>query len=488
LTGAGLNLVVGWRFALLAQRFQNLISQTVGYGLMHRRVATNRRISRLYRSLVENEFRDAEYYRAAQLDRLRALLVHAGARVPYYRELFRELDFDPNAIRDVSELGRLPRLTKDIIRKRAGDLIADNVQKGDLLENFTGGSTGQAMAFYQDDNYLAEGGAASAFSNHLAGWRPGLPHARLWGAPRDLAEYTSFRAKVRCYFYNSHQFNAFELSDDRLSRYDRSLASIQPCILVCYASAAYRLADFLRREGRRAAYPTRGIVTSAEMLYPKMREAIEEVFPVRVFDRYACREVGAISSECDAHAGYHEHMLVNVVEVDSSAEKGEACADEGDLIVTNLSNYAMPFIRYEIGDRATRLHGACPCGRGTRRLGVVTGRTTDFFRGRDGNYIAGPSLTLLFYGVQSIERYQLIQHDYDRYELKIVPTQQYDDGEIDRLLKRIRTYLGEQADFDVRRVEEIPPTEQGKYRFIVCNMKGDASVTAPQRDKVAKLS
>ncbi len=478
---------------MLAQGFQNLVSQTLGYGVMQHRVALNRSIGTFYRSLVASEYQSPDYFRSAQCDRLRALLVHAGTNVPYYRELFRKIGFDPSRIQDVSELEQLPKLTKDIIRQRVDDLIDENLDKRDLLENFTGGSTGTAMAFYQDNNYLAEGGAASAFSNAMAGWRPGKPQARLWGAPRDMAEYDSFRAKVRCYLYNNHQFNAFELSDEKLAYYDKCLSRIRPTILVCYASAAYRMADFLQRAGRRATYPTQGVITSAEMLYPKMREVIEEIFPTRVFDRYACREVGAIASECSAHDGYHVHMLVNVVEIDRSggaSEYGGAsdAAGEGELLVTNLSNYAMPFIRYEIGDRATPLAGVCSCGRGTQRLGTITGRTTDFFLGRDGNYIAGPSLTLLFYGVDSIQQYQLIQNDYDSYVLKIVPASDFRESEIETLLSRIRLYLGAQADIDVRRVDAIPPTEQGKFRFIVCNMKGGGSVTAPNREMVKQPS
>lgn len=450
---------------MTAGTLQKLVSRTLGYGVAQRCRHNSRLARAVFRRLVADEFQSADYWRQAQLEALRALLNHAQEHVPYYRGLFAKIGFNPRGLTSLADLGQLPRLTKNIINERRGELITENADCSRLHRNFTGGSTGMAMEFYQDDRYVAHRGGTTMFSNYLAGWRPGLALARLWGAPRDVNQHASPRARLHDYLMNCHHFNAFELSEARLAAYHRCLERIRPAVLICYVSAGCRLAEFLKTEGCKPGYPTHGVITTAETLQPHMRVLLEEVFGVRVFDRYACREVSCIATECDGHAGLHVHMLSNAVEIDAPANEAE-----GDILVTNLTNYAMPLIRYEIGDRARRRKKECPCGRGMESIGPVTGRITDFLVGRDGNYVAGPSITVLFYGISCIRQYQLIQEDYDQFVIRVVPNEPWVPTEIERLIGRLRVHLGESARIEIQRLPSIPPTETGKYRFVICKL------------------
>ncbi len=129
------------------------------------------------------------------------------------------------------------------------------------------------------------------------------------------------------------------------------------------------------------------------MLEPSARTLIEEVFGCRVFNRYGCREVSVIASECAEHAGMHvmaEGLYVEVVRGDRPAQPGEL----GAVLVTDLLNLAMPLVRYRIGDMAAVEDGGCACGRGLPRLRTVEGRVTDFLVGTDGRLVSGAALTV----------------------------------------------------------------------------------------------
>jgi phenylacetate-CoA ligase len=132
-------------------------------------------------------------------------------------------------------------------------------------------------------------------------------------------------------------------------------------------------ARFVRDEGIGGIRP-KGIISSAEVLTPENRELIETTFGCRVFDRYGCREVSVIASECGEHQGLHinaDNLLVETV-----TDQGPVRGEDGEVLITDLRNFAMPLIRYRIKDVGRLLPQACGCGRGLPLMRISGGRTS----------------------------------------------------------------------------------------------------------------
>ena len=177
------------------------------------------------------------------------------------------------------------------------------------------------------------------------------------------------------------------LTEERMLEFHQELHRYRPRIIQAYARAVVMFARFLQAAGLTAHQP-HSIVTSAEILEKEDRDLLEQVFSCPVYNRYGCREVSVLASECSAHSGLHvmaEGLYLEIETPNGPAAPGEM----GAVLVTDLLNGAMPLIRYRIGDMAAWADGPCPCGRGLPRLERVAGRVTDFLIGADGRLVSG---------------------------------------------------------------------------------------------------
>lgn len=245
--------------------------------------------------------------------------------------------------------------------------------------------------------------------------------------------------------------------------------------MVAYTQAAVLFARHLRQQNI-DDIRFNSIITTAEMLLPGQREFLEETFGGKVFNRYGCREVSVIASECEYHRGMHvnaEALLVEIVP--DAARPGRG----GRVVVTDLLNYSMPLIRYEIGDVAEWAEDQdCPCGRHLPLLADVQGRTTDFLVLSDGRQISGPALTLVVADMHDVRQVQFEQRTPELIILRVVPGQEFGAATEKELHKRIGLYLGDSAALQIELTENIATEISGKYRFVVHN--GDSSKQNPQ--------
>jgi phenylacetate-CoA ligase len=188
------------------------------------------------------------------------------------------------------------------------------------------------------------------------------------------------------------------------------------------------------------------------------------VFGCRVFNRYGCREVSVIASECPAHRGLHTMAEGLYVEIERS---GQQAGQLGSVLITDLLNYAMPLIRYRIGDVGAWLDGACPCGRGLPRLARVAGRVTDFLVGSDGRLVSGIFLATYVVGKRpSLGQVQIHQESAGQVLFRIQRGPSFRHGEdLDYLRQAARRYLGDAAVVDCEFVDELTAEPSGKFLF-----------------------
>jgi len=186
-----------------------------------------------------------------------------------------------------------------------------------------------------------------------------------------------------------------------------------------------------------------------------------------VFDRYGCEELSIIASECEKHEGLHinaEGLYVEVIDGDDTTP--------GELVITDLVNKGMPFIRYKIGDMATILNTPCSCGRGLPRLGKVFGRVTDILYTPEGKKISGVSILDTFViHIKGFNQVQIIQNKIDHVLFKIVKDKYYSDNSLKKLKETVVKIFGPQMNSTIEFVDNIPKTDRGKFQFTICNIE-----------------
>jgi phenylacetate-CoA ligase len=256
------------------------------------------------------------------------------------------------------------------------------------------------------------------------------------------------------------------IKPENILRFNRRLKSFRPKVIVAYARSAAWVARFLQ-EQQVEVYSPQSIITSAEMLTREDRSVIENVFGCPVFNRYGCREVGVIASECEQHDGLHlmaESLVIEVVAAGNQPVMGQM----GRILVTDLFNDAMPLVRYEIGDMASMMESACVCGRGLPRLSGIEGRVTDFVVGSDGRLVSGVFLaTYVVARRPSLGQVQIRQSKPGEmvYRITLPDDEPAGADDLEFLETATKKYLGTDTEIRFEFVETLDATPTGKLLF-----------------------
>jgi phenylacetate-CoA ligase len=407
---------------------------------------------------------------ALQLERLRRLLAHAYANVPFYRRRLDDVGLHPDRIQIPEDYRHIPVLTKGDIRQNLDQLVAVNRQRDALRRNATGGSTGAPLVFYQDRSFQASSWASRMRYRKWYGFEMGDKVAFLWGMDRDIPS-SDWPKRLKLSLRRERWLNSFNVSDEKMEAFARQLIAWQPSFIVAYASSLHLFASFLRRTGLDRIRPV-AIESSAEKLWDFQRELIEDVFQCPVFDVYGSREFVGLAAECEAHAGLHVLADVHYVEFLKDGQPVQD-GDFGEIVVTDLTNYAMPFIRYRIGDLGSPKSQPCACGRGFPLIQEIVGRSSDVLPTPDGRYVHGEYFTHLFYGIPNVRRFQVHQRTLHDVEILIEGDPELPSEMLAEMRRKIIAQMGERTTVRFQVVDAIPLTPSGKYRFTISDVPID---------------
>ncbi|HUI59926.1 MAG TPA: hypothetical protein VLX90_06875 [Steroidobacteraceae bacterium] len=427
------------------------------------------------REFERTQYLGAEDLRALQWRRLRRLLAHAYGNCTFYRRRMDEAGLHPDRMSSPDDLRAMPVLTKRDIQEHGAGLCAANFPPARRVRNQTGGSTGSPLQFYVDRERLDSRMASTIRHDAWAGLRPGDWHAELWGARLDqhlgARRWDGLRNRL---VYRTIGLNTSAFSDESWPGYLAELRRRRPRVLLAYAQSAVRLAQYVNDRGINDVR-FESIISTAEVLLPGQRELIEQAFRGRVFNRYGCREVSVIASECERHRGMHVNAEALWVEVVPDALTP---AGAGRLVVTDLLNLGMPLIRYEIGDLGAWSADACPCGRGLPLLARVEGRVTDFLTLPDGRMVSGPALTLVVADLHDVRQVQFVQTAPAEVRLRVVPGADFGEHTRAELRRRLAYYLDSSTRLEFEEVDRIAQEASGKYRFVINRVRPASSELA----------
>lgn len=420
-----------------------------------------------YAFLQESQCWSREQLEEYQLQQLEKLLNHAYENVPYCRMVFDDRGLKPKDIKSVDDLGKLPYLTKDIVRKNLADLIAQNYPKSKLHYVTTGGSTGIPMGLYWEKGFTDPKEWAFVWRQwNCAGCRFGQKRVTLRGhvinrikdGMRQWWEYNPLD--------NALILSSFDMTEEKLPKYIEKINKFKPVAIQGYPSSLAILAKFLKDEELRLE-GIKCVLTSSETLYQHQRKLIEEYFGAKIFDHYGNSERNALITQCEG-GNYHiisEYGIMELIGKDGNpvSEEGEA----GEIIATGFNNYAMPFIRYRTGDIAVHSNQRCSCGRKYPLLKTIEGRLQDFFVDKTDSLITFIYSDVALWSVKDkINAYQFVQSEPGKVLLNIDAKNKFSISDIESVKRTFWEHYS-RFDIEIKFVENIPRTKSGKFRYLI---------------------
>jgi len=412
---------------------------------------------------------------------LRALMHHAYETVPYYRRIFDERGLKPSDIRCTADLQKLPVLTKHVLKENVDQLICPAYQ--DRLEwRATGGSTGEPMRFALPPEVKQWGRAAALRAWACAGYRLGDKRLLLWGSTFDLKRLFSLWGRLERWANRTCLLNGHMMSDDICTDYVARIRRFRPEVFLGYANSLYILASYMLRNNIADIRP-RAVLSAAETLLPAHRTAIEEAFQCGVYDGYGSRETSSYASQCEEKALYHissDTTVMEIIKEDRPAAPGEM----GKVILTDLKNYGMPFIRYQIEDVAVAGDEPCPCGRSLPTFRSIEGRMSNIVSLPGGRLVHPIYMMYLIYPnpfpdksdwrlkqnvIAGIAQYQIIQETRTDFVVRIV-REPGTDVNLSYIVRNFKTFLGEDTKTELDFVASLPITSSGKRQYVVSHV------------------
>jgi phenylacetate-CoA ligase len=398
-----------------------------------------------------------------QIGKLRTMLRHCAAHVPYYRRLFRKIGFDPESFRALSDLALLPFLDKDTIRANPQDLLADNLRPSQRIYFTTGGTMGQPLGLY---NMRHSGGRERAFiftQWARVGFRSTDRRAMLMGWLVRNQRHWRYDPLERAVVFSN-----FHMTRDNVARYSDVMRRKKLAFLHCYPSA---VVDFIRHLKELDMEPPRfrAILGASENLYPGQKEFIESFMGARLFSWYGHTENVVLAGQCEVSDCYHIFPQYGATEV--IREDGQPAENEdevGELVGSSLDNLAMPLIRYRTSDWAVIGPARCACGRNYRLLKETRGRWhQEMLVGKLDNLISMTALNLHTGAFDNVQQLQFYQREKGRVELRLKRKPEYTDRDSQRILAALEEKMGDTMDISLVFPDEIPLMPRGKFRFII---------------------
>lgn len=414
------------------------------------------------RFLERTQFDGLAAVRERQLAMLRIQLQHAWNTVPHYRKTWTAAGVHPSDVKSLADLANFPVLTKTDIRTHGPDLRSTAFAGQSLRTKKTSGSTGVPLTILCDEQAIQWKYACTLRADQWSGYRLGQRVAKVWGNP----EYQAFGLRGRVMnrvVDRAVHLDTLHLTPERMEAFVSAIRRHRPGLIFGHAHSIYLLACQLKKLGIDDVRPN-GVVSTAMPLHDWQRTVIESVFGTKPTNRYGCEEVSLIACECPAHNGLHVAAESVFTEVEAS----------GHLLVTDLSNFAMPLIRYRIGDVVTATDRTCSCGRGLPLLERIEGRDADYAITPDGALISGISLTENFaMHIPGAAQVQIVQESRTHVVVRLVVDDAFTDASRTRIANLVLDTFGPTMRHDVELVDAIPQEPSGKYRFCISKVGTD---------------
>jgi phenylacetate-coenzyme A ligase PaaK-like adenylate-forming protein len=401
-------------------------------------------------------------------EKLKALVHEAYRNIPYYKNKFNALGLKPEEIRSSADLSRIPVLSKRDVLANTNTLLNTNFTKK-LHTRKTGGSTGMTLHFKKEARALSMNEAIMYRCYSWYGINIGDKQLRFWGVP--VIRKQRYKEQIKDFVLNRISLSVFDISESSCVKQYKRIRKFKPAYIYGYTTAIYGFCLYMQKKGIRLDdLNLKALICTSEKMYPHHRKLFEEIFNCPVVDEYGSSENGIIAFQC-SEGNMHmmsDHMCIEFLdENDQPVKTGEL----GRIVITDLSCYGMPLIRYDIGDMGKPTDLQCRCGVHLPLMEVVEGRKEDFIKTKEGKLIHPSYLSYTLEG-ESVHESKMYQKDIDQFHVQIVKSPLFTEKTEVELTQKLRTELGSEINIHFEYLDRIPRDKSGKLRAFVSELSG----------------
>jgi phenylacetate-CoA ligase len=433
--------------------------------------ASGSKIPNVLNIIKKFEYASTDQVKNLQKERLEKLLLHTYQNVPYYHDVLPKNGVVVNNKVKLDNFFQIPILTKKIIREQGGKLYSQDYRTRKPYFNTSGGSTGEPIRFIQDKDYDDWNNATKLYFNHMLGKELGDKEIKFWGSDRDIIEGSlSHKDRIINWLYNRKFFNSYRLDEKALLKLIHLNNRFKPKAYWSYMESALELSRFLS-EHNISFHAPEILISTIAPLTEEIRSIIEKYMKCNVYNQYGSREVGGIGCECKEQKWLHTFPWYQYVEV-LNHENMPIANEEGNVTVTNLCNYSMPLIRYQLGDVAVGDEVECSCGRNTYVLKDVLGRTLGYFKKKDGSLVHSHFLVQALFFRDWIKMFQIIQEKVNKIIIKIEKSKGLEPNrqDIQEVVDKTKILMGESCEISIEYVNKIEKIKNGKYLYTISKL------------------
>ena len=422
-------------------------------------MATGGKFIKNLRRYRKEQWLSAEELDKLQQERLRKLLSFANEKLPFYKGITLDLNNDPR-----EEIKKFPVMRKDIIKANIDGLVSQD--KSTLIREASSGSSGIQGVVYLNKDAQSVQRSIQILWWEWAGYKMGNKLLQTGITPNRR-----FIKAIKDKVFRTHYISAYNLDTKDVINTLKDCEMHPRKHFMGYASSLFVYAQ-AAKDNNINDIRFDSVVSWGDKLFPHFRELIEKQFHTRVQDTYACTEGCMMAAQCDKLT-YHiftPQVFIEILDDDGNRVPN---GQMGKVVVTRLDNYAMPLIRYYLGDLAILEDDPkdCSCGRHLPQLKKVIGRDTDIVKTRSGKFMVVHAFTGIFEHVPEIKQFRVIQHDLDSIDIECIPDNGYSETVLNAVRKKIHDYLHEEFPVNFTEVDVIPPTKSGKPQIIQSFLK-----------------
>jgi phenylacetate-CoA ligase len=405
---------------------------------------------------------------------LKGLVQHAYDSVPYYREVMDAYGLQPAAIHNMDDYRRLPELTQHTIRNRKKDLLSTKFQMSELRPTNTGGTTSTPMTFYRD---LASLGPKTALQCRLNAWSDynlGDKALWMWGARFDFAEKPSWKwSMLEKYGFGMRYLPIEGMDDITLARFVDEMRQFRPKIIYGYSNLVDLFSQYVIRHQCDIPFP-KAVICTAEQLGNTARQNIQKALQAPLHEHYGSREASMVAVDLDGKTGMRFHGTGCIAEFVPLQRTPKGWIAR--LLITDLLNQGMPFLRYNTGDCVLVQDSDLVAHTAFPKADKIQGRVQDNLVLSNGQLLPGLMVSNALAGYArdliSIQSVQVVQEAISQLTLRYVAgeNEEITKKELDSLERLLRSVIHDQFQLSFEPMHELPRSSSGKYRVVVCKI------------------
>lgn len=426
---------------------------------------------KLYKEALHNEKLSIKELNKVNWEKRVKIVEFAYNNIPFYKEYYDANKFHPNMLKKEEDWNLVPILEKSYVRKRREDLINPKAPQKYFVESTTGGSTGTPMKVFWDKRFKIEITGWRAFT-----WWKVSPADNIGIIHRRVPKSFWNQLKNRAIWWPTQRIylNAVSMTDNEIEDFVKQINKRKIVWLQGYVGALERIADYIIKHNIKITSLQLIWSTSAPLLQ-NVRAKLEQAFQCKIMNQYGSNEVSNIAQQCPYSP--HLHIHHDFVHVDIVNSNGKIVIDEeGEILVTNLTSYVFPLIKYRLGDRGTKLSETCNCGCNLPLMKEVKGRISDAIYTPNGLYVDGNYLNSVFDNYyQYFDQFQIYQKK--DYSITVyIKIKQPKADNINQIIEKIKSKLDNDVRYQVPiSIEEVNniKDDKGKIRYIISELSSD---------------